>query len=271
MDRFSVLMSCYHNDKPEYLDLAIQSVLESTIKPNEFIIVVDGVVPYSVREILKKYSKNNIIRIEELEKNVGLGSALKYGLQKCSNELVARMDSDDINRSDRFECQLEYFRNDDKLDICGTYIEEFSDIRKIRLLRKVPLSLLDIKRYANYRNPINHVTVMFKKSKIQQVGSYEKMISFEDYFLWLKCLNNNLNIRNIPVIGVEVRGGMEMIGRRSGFKYIKDEIHFLFACYKKGFLNLPILILNLILKIPLRVMGPVLNKVYTNLLRTKVQ
>ena len=270
-DQFSVLMSCYFHDNPEYLNQSILSTLNSSTPPNEFIIVVDGEIPDTINNVLLTHSNNPVIKIERLNENVGLGSALKYGLEKCTNDLVARMDSDDINEPERFKLQLNEFKKDKKLDICGTYIKEFSDTdSELQLLRKVPLSNSEIKKFSRFRSPINHVSVMFRRSKILQVGSYEKMLSFEDYFLWLKCIDNNFKIKNIPVVGVNVRGGVEMIKRRSGMKYIFNEINFLLFCYKRGFLNLFLLMLNVILKIPLRIFGQYLGKIYIVFLRTKV-
>ena len=62
-----------------------------------------------------------------LPENKGLGNALRVALENCSNELVARMDSDDISSPIRFQVQLDAFKQDSQLDIVGGSITEFVD------------------------------------------------------------------------------------------------------------------------------------------------
>ena len=124
---FSVLLSLYIKEKPEYFRECMESVLSQSVKPDEIVIVKDGPLTDELEHVLEGYVRKSreLYTIVSLNTNRGLGVALKEGILRCKNELVARMDTDDVARRDRFEKQLFEFRNDPSLDICGSHIEEF--------------------------------------------------------------------------------------------------------------------------------------------------
>ena len=164
-------MSVYRKDNPKYFQQAVESVINQTIKPSEIIIVKDGKLPEDLEVICDFLKEKNEISIRyvQLEKNMGLGIALQKGLIECNYDLVARMDSDDIAKENRFELQLNKFAEDRELVICGGYIEEFSETPdKVYALRRVPLECDDIRKFSKKRNPFNHMSVMYKKEKIQK-------------------------------------------------------------------------------------------------------
>ena len=129
----------------------------------------------------------NLITLVPIEKNVGLGLALEKGVKSCKYELIARMDTDDIAREDRFEKQLRAFMDDPQLDICGSHIKEFEgDKNYILSLRKVPLTQDNIVAYQKRRSAFNHMTVMYKKSSVIKAGNYEHAPLMEDDMLWTR-------------------------------------------------------------------------------------
>ena len=188
--QYSVLMSVYRNDIPEYIDISIRSILKQTVLPEQFVIVVDGPVPNAIMDIIDNYRKNvDLFTIVELKENKGLGNALNVGLQQCRNELVARMDADDISVPSRCERELECFNKDLEIDICGCNIVEFlGEPENIRTERVVPEQHEDIKKFMRKRQPFNHPTVMYKKSKVLAVGGYEILRRKEDFDLFSKML-----------------------------------------------------------------------------------
>ena len=117
--KFSVLMSLYIKEKAEYFDECMQSMLRQTVLPTEIVIVFDGPISDELRKTVEKYKHQNPgwIKTVENEKNKGLGLALADGVPACTYELIARMDTDDIAREDRFEKQLQMFMQDSELDI----------------------------------------------------------------------------------------------------------------------------------------------------------
>lgn len=221
---FSVLMSLYIKEKAEYFDECMQSILNQTVLPSEIVIVYDGPISTKLRETVEKYKKNNLglIKTVENEKNKGLGLALAEGIPVCRYELIARMDTDDIARKDRFEKQLQEFLNDPELDICGSHIIEFEGtIDNVLSKRKVPLMHKDIMRYQRQRSAFNHMTVMYKKSKVLNAGNYEHCPLMEDDMLWVRMLNDGAKSKNIDDYLVYARTGYSMIERRGGWDYFK--------------------------------------------------
>ena len=159
-----------------------------------------------------------------LQKNKGLGNALRVALKNCSCELVARMDSDDIAMYRRFELQLKTFLKHPEVDIVGGNITEFvgnpSNIRAERVVAKADAA---IKKDMKKRCAMNHVTVMYKKTAVQDAGGYRDLSWNEDYYLWIRMIENGSVFENIPVALVNVRTGDAMSARRGGWKYFKSE------------------------------------------------
>ena len=127
--KYTVLMSVYYKEKPEYLSLSIESMLNQTVKPDEFIIVKDGPLTTELDEVINNFvtAYPKMFNIIVNETNLGLGPALAKGIENSKNELIARMDSDDYVVSTRCEKQLEKFREDPKLGMVGSYEAEFVD------------------------------------------------------------------------------------------------------------------------------------------------
>lgn len=224
MEKFSVLMSIYIKEKASYFEQCIDSVLSQTYMPDEIVIIKDGPLTNELNEVIDKYcNKNpNLFHIYQHEKNIGLGLSLREGVLKCKNELIARMDTDDICRKDRFEMQIQKFQNDSELKIVGSYISEFDGkADNVISIRKVPLKHEDIIKYQKRRSAFNHVTVMFKKSAVLEAGNYEHALYMEDDVLWSRMLIKNMKAMNISENLVNVRTGIDMIKRRGGWNYLK--------------------------------------------------
>lgn len=237
--KFSVLMSVYKNENPEWFRSAVKSVAEQTVKPDEILIVQDGMLSdelYSVCDELKQCYP--VIRYLKLDKNYGLGMALHYGVKACKNELIARMDTDDIAVENRFELQLQQFIEQPDLAICGGNIVEFyNDINEIVSTRTVPCTMKAIVEYCKSRNPFNHMTVMFRKSAVLAAGNYQTFHLMEDYYLWYRMIKNNFNMCNLDTVLVNVRVGNGMYQRRGGVGYFFRECTFYRIMLKDGFIN----------------------------------
>ncbi len=229
MADFSVLMSVYHKETPQNLRECLDSLLAQTVKASEIVIVKDGPLTDELEQTLSEYiaKDEGLYKIVPLEKNVGLGLALREGMLHCSNELVARMDTDDIAREDRFALQLAEFEKDPELDICGSHIIEFEEsVDKPVATRTVPLTDEAIKKYQKRRDGFNHMTVMFKKSAVLRAGNYQSCLLMEDTLLWVNMFNAGAKAMNIDDSLVYARVGKDMFERRGGWEYFKK--------YKEG-------------------------------------
>ena len=239
--KFSVLMPVYYKDDPVFFEMALHSIFtDQTVKPSEIVIIVDGPVEIGLQLILDKWdaSMDGLVTICQLPANVGLWNALQLGLKLCKHDLVARMDSDDISRRDRFEIQLSCFITNPTLDVCGSNIVEFvDDLEAVSGVRKLPVGSAEIAKFALHRNPINHPSVMFKRSRVIEVGGYLDMPCFEDYYLWVRCIMSGYLLHNVQENLVFMRAGKPQILRRSGLVYAKHEYKFLNHLLEIGFLK----------------------------------
>jgi glycosyltransferase involved in cell wall biosynthesis len=255
--KFSVLMSIYHKENSEYFNRAMQSIWdEQNIYPNEIVLVLDGHLNAKLYNTINVWQDKlgNIFKTVPLEKNIGLGDALNLGLKNCSYELIARMDTDDIAKPNRFKKQLEMFKNSD-IDICSSWVGEFdSDEKVIVSYRKIPETHEEIVCFSKMRNPINHPAVMYKKSAVENAGGYQKMIWFEDYYLWARMILNGAKFYNIQEALVNMRAGYGQLERRGGFKYAIEEFKFMYQLKKIGFLNFSQFIKNILIRFIARIL-----------------
>lgn len=227
MVKYSVLMSVYKKEKPEYLIKSIDSMINQTVKPEEIVLVEDGVLTNDLYEVINKYRQNypNLFKIISIEKNVGLGVALNKGLKACSNELVARMDTDDISLPTRCEKQLKTFQKHPELSILGSNIDEFSkDPTKIVSSRIVPSSHEDIIKFSKRRSPFNHPTVMYKKSHVLKSGGYKNYRRNQDYELFVRMLSQGYFAMNINESLLLFRANEDNIKRRKSWRKTKGDI-----------------------------------------------
>lgn len=225
---FSVLMSVYKNDNPEHYKIALNSVTKyQTLKPTQVVIVFDGPVADEIDSITNAISlKNKDIEftVIKLEKNGGLAAALNIGLKHCKYEYVARMDSDDVAVKRRFEKQFTYLEKNPDVDILGGIILEFEDDPKITgCARMVGFTHKEIVHMAKRRTPFNHMTVVYKKSKVLAVGGYaEDFGKLEDYKLWVDMIASGCKTANLKDFLIHMRVGNGLISRRSNKREIQD-------------------------------------------------
>jgi glycosyltransferase involved in cell wall biosynthesis len=223
---YSVLMSVYARENPEFLRLSIESMLNQTVVTDDFVLVCDGPLTQELDDVINGYKQLNIRRQET---NQGLSAALNYGLQFCKEEYVARMDSDDIAVLNRCEKQLPLM---EQYDIVGGWVEEFRGAPGDLGIKRATTET-GIAQFARRRNPFNHPTVMFRKSKV--LGYTNDYPLAEDYHLWVRMLMNDCTGRNIPEVLVNMRVGNGLYNRRSGLKYFKDMLRFRKWLHKIGF------------------------------------
>ena len=241
MASFSIIMSLYKNDKPEFVKEALDSMLEHQSKtPDEIVLVQDGPVSDDFSILLQDYEDEygELFNVIKLEKNGGLGNALRIGVESAKYDICARMDSDDICLPDRFEKQLAYLDSHPECDIVGGQMSEFIDSPdNIVGRRHVPLTNDEIYDYMKSRCAMNHVTVMFRKDAVLKVGNYQDWFWNEDYYLWFRMMKAGCKFANLPDVAVNVRSGIDQYARRGGKKYFDSEIGIKRLMLKEGMLT----------------------------------
>ena len=237
---YSVLMSVYHKEKPEYLKQAIESIQAQTYPTDDFVLVCDGPLNSELDAVIttKQQEMNGVLKVYRLDKNEGRGNALNAGINHCKNELVARMDSDDVAYPNRCEKQIDVFNTHPEVSICSGIVEEFTtDPEVVDARRALPETNAKIMEFAKKRNPFNHPCVMYKKSAVEAAGSYKDFYLLEDYYLWLRMLMAGYQGYNIQEPLLHMRAGSDMYMRRAGWKYAKTQAKLFKFMKDSGFIG----------------------------------
>lgn len=237
---YSVLMSVYHKEKPAFLKQSMESIYKQTIPTNDFVLVCDGSLNAELDIVIDDMQKlfGERLHVVRLSKNGGLGKALNEGMKHCKNELIARMDSDDIAYPNRCERQLQVFAQQSNISICSGIVEEFTENPDVVDARRIPPETnAEIIEFAKMRNPFNHPCVMYKKSAIEAVGSYQDFYLLEDYYLWLRMLMAGYQGYNLQEALLHMRAGSGMYMRRGGWKYVETQIKLFCFMKDKKFIS----------------------------------
>ena len=262
---FSVLISVYHKDKPAELQEALFSIWDAQLlKPDEIVLIKDGPVTPELEEVIQDFSGRVPIKVIALTHNIGLGGTLHIGVEACSHEYIARMDSDDISVPERFLKQITFLEKHPEYFACGSMIDEFeTDPSQIYGRRVLPENDEEIRCFIKLRNPFNHMTVVFKKEFILQVGNYQPLLGYEDYWLWARCLAAGHPGKNLPESLVKVRAGRNMLARRRGLSLFRSEIQLAINLRQIGLLTSVEMYRNMVLKGTIRLL-PICRRLIAN-------
>lgn len=223
---YSVLMSVYSGERPEPFREAIESMLNQTIAPSEFVIVCDGPLTVDLDDVIEDYKSKNpaLFHIVRLSENKGLGTALAEGVHCCRCDWIARMDSDDLCLRNRIECQVAVVENDATIGLIGTNAIEFLGSPDQIIARVVlPETDADIRRFYRRRCAFRHPSLLMRKQDVLDAGNYSgKYYLFEDMDLFGRMLANGVHSYNVQHFLTQVRVGDSFFQRRGGFIYIKS-------------------------------------------------
>lgn len=241
MEAYSVLMTVYHGENPEQFDMAIRSMLDQTYRTDDFTIVCDGPLTSELELVLERYTREypELFQLVRLPENVGIGEANNAGLKYCKNDLVAKMDADDIAVPDRCEKQVARFRDNPKLAVLGGIIEEFDqDPLTPFAVRHVPAEYEEIRKFARRRQPFNNTTVMYRRSAVVAVGGYRKLRRCEDYDLYIRLLHGGMRAENLRDVLVKVRVDNGACSRRASMSTLHGVIHSRWHAFRLGYSSL---------------------------------
>lgn len=258
--KYSIVTSVYKNDKPLFVERALDSITNlQTLPPDEVVLIVDGPVPSLLESLIKYREKesNGLYHVIWLKENGGLGNALRIGVKEAKNDVIVRMDSDDVAAPDRFQKQIEYLNQHPECDIVGGQISEFiDDESNIVGSRIVPCTNEEIYKGIVSRCPFNHMTVAMRRSKVLAVGNYIDWHYNEDYYLWIRMAEAGYKFANLPDTLVNVRVGKDMYARRGGWKYFKSEKGLQDYMLRKKMISLPRYAFNVAVRFGVQVVMP---------------
>jgi glycosyltransferase involved in cell wall biosynthesis len=270
---FSVLISVYHKENPLFFNDSLNSIINQTLIPDEIVLVQDGPITAELESVIK-YFKNKFVNLKVivLESNKGLGFALNTGILNCMNNIVIRMDSDDISTKDRFEKLIDHYKKNTHLSVIGSFVDEF-ETSPLNILRtkRVPLEHSEIIKLSRYRNPINHPTVLMIKEHVILSGNYLSFHLNEDYYLWVRMIKHGYLFANLPDSYVKMRVSNSTYIRRRGYKYFLAQQKLFEYILKEGLINPLEYILGSFIRFFFKVIAPIflVKFLYNKILRSK--
>lgn len=266
---FSVLLPVCNQERPEWLSACLHSLFCQTVQPSEILLMEDGVLSEPLRAVIRKHRKaaEGLLRVCTAPGGKGLGEILRQGVLACRFPLIARMDADDICMPFRFERQLRFLSRHPEIAIVGSNILELR--QKDTVCHCVPECPADIRRYARWRNPFCHMTVLFRKEVILRVGNYRTSPCFEDYDLWIRLLESGAEGYNLQENLVCARAHGKQPQRRGGAAYLKAETAFYRNLQQSGYIPASGYAVSLLVRGTVRMMpGAMREWLYVHALRS---
>ncbi len=193
----SIIVPCYN--QTQYLDEALQSVLEQTYVNWECIIVNDG-SPDNTEEVARVWVEKDTRFKYLFQENGGLSSARNFGITNANGEYILPLDADDKIAENFIELAMDAFQKEDSLKIVYCKAEKFGD--EVGSLKLKPYS---IKALAS-ENMI-FCTAMYRKNEWEKVGGYDtKMLyGLEDWEFWIAILKNGGDVKCLDEVGFYYR------------------------------------------------------------------
>lgn len=238
LPEYSVLMSVYDRELPENLNESLESMLMQSYPPSDFVLVCDGKLTCELNIIVKSFQDEfkHIFHIVQIDENVGVGKAYNEGIKACKCDYIVKMDSDDISLPNRCLKQMTLFAVKPKLDIIGTYVEEFdTDTDEVVSVKKVPVMHKDIASYSKRRNPFNRQSVAFRKSFAEKIGGYSDLKMCEDYEFIARMLQHGAKGQNIPEVLVRYRIDENTVDTRKSWEHTKAFIRVRWIIHRSGY------------------------------------
>lgn len=218
MSTLGVLITFYHASDPTHVRACLESLDAQTRPADRVVLVEDGPVPPPVRELIDAFVAAHPEALAvRLPRNLGSGLASAEGMKEIHEELVARLDSDDIAAPERFATQCAFLEAHPEVDILGTALAEFEvSPEEVTAVRRLPETHAEIARYATINSPINNPSVMMRTSAIDRAGGYRHVHFMEDYDLYARALATGARFHNLPEPLTYFRVSAAQLGRRTG-------------------------------------------------------
>ena len=192
---FSPLVTVYivNHNYGKYLEKAIESVLDQTLKNFEIIFIDNGSTDDS-RKKLEKFYKNKRIKII-LQKNIGLNAANNVALKLAKGKYIIRLDADDYFDKNALEILSSRLEKDDRLGLVFPdyyTIDEVDNI--IEMFRRHDFNEVDL-----LDQPAHGACSMVRKEFLLAVNGYDESYHCQDgWDLWVRFINkygvDNVNL-----------------------------------------------------------------------------
>lgn len=204
----SIIVPCYN--QAQYLDEALQSVLDQTYANWECIVVNDGSED-NTEEVAKTWVEKDKRFKYLFQENEGLSSARNAGLKIAKGDYIQFLDSDDLIESEKIKVQIDALVSDPEIDISVSgyrYFEgstrELKAMGRNNFFPEVVLHKNDVdtKDVLNVKNPMVISAPLYRVSVFEKVGFFdEELVSLEDWDFHTRCALHGMKFQHI---GIEI-------------------------------------------------------------------
>lgn len=193
--KVSVVMPVHNCE--QYIQSAIDSILNQSFSDFEFIIIDDGSTD-NTSKILAKNRDDIRIRIFSQPKKLGIPKTLNNAISLCRGLYIARQDADDLSHPNRLSFQVDFMDKYQDMALVGTWAETMDMLGNKESLLKLPCNFIEIHKKLLVQNCFIHGSVLIRHNLLKEVGIYdEKMELAQDYDLWLR-MSEKFKLSNIP-------------------------------------------------------------------------
>ena len=228
----SVIMSVYR-EEPLWLRESIESILSQSYGDLEFIIVLDDPKNRELEEIIEEYAvRDGRIVFMTNDMNRGLIYSLNRALKLAKGEYIARMDADDIARSDRLEKQLFYLK-ENGLDLVGSNVNLFKGDREVFFTTDKLLSHKYIEKILLAGTiGIVHPTFFAKKEVFEKLGGYANAPHAEDKEFLARLFCNGFHVGNMKEVLLECRYSLNSMTKNNAV-YVNMVGSYITECFRE--------------------------------------
>lgn len=255
IEQLTVLMTVYHRVQPEHLDAALTSLWEQTRPARHTILVIDGPIGQALDNVVVTHERTHPeLTVVRCAHNRGAGPASQTGLELVETPWLARLDSDDIARADRFEKQWAALTDNPQLDVVGSALAEFEGTPdNVVRVRRLPERHADIVKYARINSPINNPSALLRTAKVREVGGYRDVRLMEDYDLWARLLAAGATFANLPEPLVFFRAD-GMFDRRTAAGIFRGELQMQHTLVELGLISRLRAVVNVVARTAFRLL-----------------
>tara|TARA_X000000950_G_scaffold267222_1_gene343508 strand:- start:1204 stop:2043 length:840 start_codon:yes stop_codon:yes gene_type:complete len=216
--QISVLMAVYNGE--EFIQSAIESILNQSFKDFEFLIINDGSLDASLKIIKKYKAQDSRIILINREKR-GLISCLNEGILLSRGAYIARMDADDIAIPERLSIQFNYLHKNPSVDLVGSNIIFFTD-NMVKGISELEINKINNLNFYTNTLGLPHPTWMGRANFFKNFRYNRRAISVEDQDLLLRAYNScKFILLEKPLL-------FYRIYEKINYKYKLNQLRFLF-------------------------------------------
>lgn len=186
--KVSIIVPCYN--QAQYLDVALQSVLNQTHKNWECFIIDDG-SPDDTEKVAKNWVAKDARFIYLHKENGGVSSARNLGIDKATGEYLQFLDSDDFLDKEKLELSLQQTEQNDEVNLVVSNFRMFTDNPQIT---SEPYCHLNAQLFTfenmlyrwNESFSIQMQCGFFHSSLFETIRFPENLKAQEDWIVWVR-------------------------------------------------------------------------------------